>query len=67
MVVVEMICVRDVQVVVVRGSGVVVVVIAMAHIPVVSVRRLVSRSIHVARAIAGAVGMVCVRDVITVI
>jgi len=47
---IQMIDVRHIQVVVMRGGVAVVVVIAMAHIPVVRVRRVLFRAVQMARA-----------------
>jgi hypothetical protein len=52
MVAVEVIHIGCVPVVVVRGRGVGVVVIAMLHIPVIAVRRVLVGSIEMAHAIA---------------
>lgn len=65
MVVVQMIYVGHIEVVVVRDGIVLVVVIAMAHIPVVRVRRLLRRAIQMAR--AGEIGMIGVGGCVGVI
>jgi len=62
---IQMIDVRHIQVVVVRGGVAVVVVIAMAHIPVVRVRWLLNRAIQMAR--AGEVVVISVRGGVAVI
>lgn len=65
MAVVQMICVRYIPVVLVRGRFAIVVVIAMPHIPEVLVRRFIVRAIEMPR--AGLVGMITVGRGIAVI
>ena len=62
---IQVIGVGHIQVVVVRDGIVLVVVIAMAHIPVVRVRRVLRRAIQMAR--AGEVGMISVGGGVAVI
>jgi hypothetical protein len=62
---IQVIRVGHIQVIVVRGGIAVVVVIAMAHIPVVRVRRVLNRAIEMAR--AADVGMILVGGCIAVI
>ena len=71
---IQMISVGHIQVVVVRGGFALVVVIAMAHIPVVRVRWLLRRAIQMARAVevgmisvGGCVGVIRMEHVIKVI
>ena len=71
---IQMIDVGHIQVVVVRGGIAVVVVIAMAHIPVVRVRWLLSRGIQMARAgevvvisVGGGVAVIPMERIIEVI
>ena len=62
---IQVISVGHIQVVVVRDGIVLVVVIAMAHIPVVLVRRVLRGAIQMAR--AGEVGMILVRSGVGVV
>ena len=65
MAVVQMVSVGHIRVVVVRGGCVLVLVIAMLHIPVILMRWLLSRAIGVAR--AGQIGVIRIGGVVAVI
>ena len=74
MAIVQMICVGHIYMVVVRRGEAVVVVIAMAHIPVVFVRWVLRGAIQMARtgevgmiSVGGCVGVVCMEHIIEVI